>query len=66
MPDTQEMGRVLMALTLSFAFLAIQLSIRPFKRHEDGTIAMITHFALVLLYLAVRVHPAFLRKRPKR
>ena len=52
-PDHNKMLRVLLALTISFAFLAAQITIKPFRRPEDDYIAMLTHFALVLLYLAV-------------
>ena len=52
LPDSAEMSRLLVAITMSIAFLALQLSIKPFKRVEDDWIAMMVHLALVLIFLA--------------
>jgi len=52
-PSDTELARVLVALLVSIAFLALQLSLKPFKRPEDGTLMMVVQLVLVLVYTCV-------------
>ena len=54
LPENFKLLRIMVALTLSIGFLALQSTIKPFKRAEDEFLGMLTHVALVLIYLAVR------------
>ena len=53
--STHESARVLVALLLSLAFLAVQMAIQPLARPEDNSLIALVHMALVLIYLAVLV-----------
>lgn len=48
-----ELARVLVALLVSVAFLALHLSLRPIRRPEDGALFLVAELALILVYICV-------------
>jgi len=48
-----ELARVLIALLVSVAFLALHLAVKPFARVEDGVIACTIEAALILIYIGI-------------
>jgi len=51
--EESEQARVLVALLVSVAFVALTLSIKPCKRTEDGVLMTIVELALILVYICV-------------
>ena len=48
-----EQARVLAALLVSIAFLALHLTVQPLRRAEDGAMMMLAEVSLILVYLCV-------------
>jgi len=51
--EESEQARVLVAIVVSTAFLAIRLSVKPLRRTEDGALFALIDLALILIYLCV-------------
>ena len=51
--EEYEQARVLVALLVSVAFLAAELSIKPLRRREDGALSSSVGLALILIYTCV-------------
>lgn len=52
-PERFILLRSLLALLVSLAFLAVQCTLKPFKRSADNWLSVFFHFALALIFVCI-------------